>query len=263
MTTLAVNKPRAFELGDRNHLPVIAADIIFEGAAVGVQASTGYARPLTATDLFGGFALEKADNSVGAAAAINVLVMTQGEVQLSVSGAVATDIGQPVYATDDDTFTFLPTDAVYIGRVKRYVSSGVVVVAFDTLKNDDPYAAWPVRETLTGTKTFDAEDTGKAFFVTDAGDADALTLPAIADGFADALIVAIGAFGTTQLVVSPQAADGIRGPNITAADNKDVLLTKATQRRGDSVYITIGDADGYSARFGGIAGTPSAWTREA
>lgn len=170
-----------------------------------MQASTGYARPLTATDLFGGFA--EADNSVGAAAAISVLVMTQGEVQLSVSGAVATDIGQPVYATDDDTFTFLPTDAVYIGRVKRCVSSGVVVVAFDVLKNDDPYGAWPVRETLTGTKTFDAEDTGKAFFVTDAGDADALTLPAIADGFADALIVAIGAFGNTQLVVSPQAAD--------------------------------------------------------
>lgn len=262
MTTLAANKPRAYELGERNHLPVIASDIIYEGAAVGIQASTGYARPLTATDTFGGFALEKADNASGAAAAINTLVMTKGEAELSVSGAVITDVGQPVYATDDDTFTFLPTDAVYIGRVKRYVSAGVAVVAFDTAKNDDPYRAWPVRETLTGTKTFDAEDTGKAFFVTADGDADALTLPAIADGFADALIVAIGAFGTTQVVLNPQAADNVRGPNITAADDKDIRLTKATQRRGDSVYLTGGDADGYNARFGSLNGTPSAWTRE-
>lgn len=42
-----------------------------------------------------------------------------------------------------------------------------------------------------------------------------------------------------------------------------MLLAKATQRRGDNVYITLGDADGYSARFGSLTGTPSTWTREA
>ena len=59
MTTLAANKPRAYELGDQNDLPVIASDIIYEGAAVGIVKATGHARPLTSTDQFGGFALRQ------------------------------------------------------------------------------------------------------------------------------------------------------------------------------------------------------------
>ena len=41
MTTLAVDAPRDYELGDHNDLPVIAGDVIFEGAAVGLN-SGGY-----------------------------------------------------------------------------------------------------------------------------------------------------------------------------------------------------------------------------
>ena len=48
MTTLAANQPRAFEGGNRNEIPVIASDIIFEGAAVGVVDASGHARPLNA-----------------------------------------------------------------------------------------------------------------------------------------------------------------------------------------------------------------------
>jgi len=255
-TTLATNKPRAYELGSRNDYPVVAADIVYEGAAVGVVDASGHARPLTSSDKFVGFAEAKADNSAGAAAAINVRVVESGKIQLSVSGAVITDIGHPVYASDDDTFTFNPVGAVFVGFVHRYVSSGVVIVAFDALNYASPYAAWPIKETLTGTKTFDAQDCGKAFFCTDAADADALTLPAIADGLDDILIVAIGAYGSTQLVISPQAADSIRAADLAAVDNKDLLLTKATQRRGDWARIYLGDADGYSAS---IKGT---WTAE-
>ena len=93
MTTLAANTPRAYELGERNHIPVIAADIIYEGAAVGVVSGSGHARPLAAGDRFGGFAVAKADNSAGAAAAIYVEVVKSGEIQLSVTGAVITDVG--------------------------------------------------------------------------------------------------------------------------------------------------------------------------
>lgn len=245
MTTLAANKPRAFELGDRNHIPVIASDIIYEGAAVGIVDASGHARPLNAADRFAGFAEFKADNSAGAAAAINVQVVKSGEVQLSVTGAVITDVGQPVYASDDDTFSFNPADGAFIGFVKRYVSAGVAVVEFDTGKFLDPWAHKTVRETLTGTKTFDAQDCGKLFCVTDAGDADALTLPAIADGLGGLTILAVGAFGTTAVTVDPAAADMILGPDITGADNKDLICTKATQRRGDYVTLDLGDADGY------------------
>lgn len=255
MSTLAVDKPRAMELGERNDLPVIASDIIYEGAAVGLVDASGHARPLVGGDRFVGFAAAKCDNSAGAAAAKNVKVVQNGKVQLSVTGAVITDVGQPVYATDDDTFVFNPVGGTFIGLVTRFVSSGVVIVGFGP-QYVDPYAAWSVKETLTGTKTFDAQDCGKAFFCTDAADADALTLPAIADGLDDILIVAIGAYGSTALVISPAAADNIRAADLTAVDDKDLLLTKATQRRGDSARIYLGDADGYSASIKGI------WTKE-
>src|SRR3990167_3954498 len=138
MTTLAANSPRAYELGNRNQVPVIASDIIYEGAAGGIVGARGPARPLNAADRFAGFAESKADNSAGAAAAINVDLIKSGEIQLSVSGAVITDVGQPVYATDDDTFVFLPTAAVFVGFVKRFVSSGAAVVEFNAGIFQDP-----------------------------------------------------------------------------------------------------------------------------
>ena len=257
MTTLAANSPRAFEIGTRNEIPVIASDIIYEGAAVGIVDATGHARPLNAADRFAGFAEAKADNSAGAAAAINVRTVESGKVQLAVTGAVITDLGQPVYATDDDTFGFSPVAGAFIGFIHRFVSAGVAVVAFDALNYRDPWGHKTVRETLAGTKTFDAQDSGKLFAVTDAGDADALTLPAIADGLNGITILAVGAFGTTAVTIDPAAADMILGPDITGADNKDLILTKATQRRGDFVTLAYGDADGYSVTE--MRGT---WARE-
>lgn len=245
MTTLAANKPRAYELGERNHLPVIASDIIYEGAAVGLVDASGHARPLNAADRFVGFAVAKADNSAGAAAAINVEVVSAGEIELTVSDAVITDVGMAVYASDDDTFTMNPADGAFVGFVKRFVSAGVAVVEFDPSSIRDPWAHKTTRETLTGTKTFDAQDCGKLFCVTAAGDADALTLPAIADGLSGITILAVGAFGTTAVTIDPAAADMILGPDISGADNKDLICTKATQRRGDFVTLVCGDADGY------------------
>jgi hypothetical protein len=261
MTTLAVNKPRSFEGGNRNAFPVIAADIIYEGAAVGLVAASGHARPLAAFDRFAGFAEARADNSAGAAAAINVRVIESGKIQLPVAGAVITDQaidGLPVYASDDDTFSFNPADGSFIGFFDRFVSAGVGIVRFDANAFRDPWAGYSKRETLAAAKTFDAEDSGKLFCVTDAGDADALTLPAIAAGLSGLTILAVGAFGTTAVTIDPNAADMILGPDITGADNKDLVLTKATQRRGDFVELIAGDADGYMVtRLRGI------WAREA
>lgn len=258
MTTLAADSVRTKEIGEVNTLAVIADDIIYEGAAIGVVVSTGNARPLVAGDRFGGFAQTRADNDGGASAAINVQIVQKGKVQLSVSSAVITDVGQPVYATDDDTFVFNPVGASFIGFVLRYVSAGVVMVDFDAMNMRDPWAHKTVRETLTGTKTFDAEDCGKLFCVTDAGDADALTLPAIATGLSGLTILAVGAFGSTAVTISPAAADMILGPDITGADDKDLICTKATQRRGDFVTLIAGDADGYM-----VTELRGIWAREA
>jgi hypothetical protein len=241
MTTLAANKPRAYELGDRNELPVIASDIIYEGAAVGIVAGTGHARPLAAGDKFGGFAEAKADNSSGSAADINVRTVSQGEIELSVTGAVITDVGQPVYATDDDTFAFSPVGGSFIGFVKRFVSAGVVVVEFDAQAYRDPWAAYTVREAISDNKTLDIEDNGKLFVVT--ADAKVITLPAVATPV-NCVIMNGGAFGTVAVNISPDAADKIQGPDLPGTNDKDLINTKATARRGDFVKLMTGDANG-------------------
>jgi hypothetical protein len=241
MTTLAANSPRILEGGHVNEFPVIAADIVYEGAAVGLVAGTGHARPLAAADRFAGFAIQKADNSAGAAAATTVRVQESGKIQLSVSGAVITDVGQPVYATDDDNFVFSPVAGVFVGFVHRFVSSGVVVVDFDAPKYQDPHAEYTVRETISADKTLDIEDNGKLFWVDT--DAKIVTLPAVATPV-NCKIVNGGAFGTVAVNISPAAADKVQGPDLPGNDNKDLINTKATAKRGDFAVLTTGDANG-------------------
>lgn len=240
MTTLSVNTPRAFELGDRNEFPVIESDIIFEGAAVGIVKASGHARPLTSVDKFAGFAEAKADNSAGGAAAITVRTVKEGAVELPVSGAVITDKNLPVYAQDDNAFSFNPVSGVFIGFASRFVSAGYMVVEFDVDNFVDPWAGY-ICETVADDKTLDVEDTGKAFFVT--VDAKTITLPATAVAIICA-IVNMGAFGTVAVNVSPNASDKIMGPDIAGADNKDLINTKATANRGDFVRVRLGHADG-------------------
>lgn len=254
MVTLAANTPRAFEIGSRNEIPVVAADIIFEGAAVGVVSGTGHARPLAVGDRFAGFAEAKADNAAGAAAATNVRAVESGKIQLTVASAVITDVGQPVYATDDDTFTLSPVGGVFVGFVHRFVSAGVAVVAFDALNYEDPYRDYSVREAISVNKTLDSEDSGKLFLVDT--DAVVVTLPAVATP-ALCKIINGGAFGAVAVTISPQAVDSIEAPDITAADDKDIINTKATARRGDFAVLGFADAAGYAVTE--LSGT---WARQ-
>jgi len=130
MSTLALNKPRAYEEGEFNDLPAIVTDIIYEGSAVGL--SSGYARPLVAGDAFQGFAVKKCDNSAGAAGDKNVRVRKVGEIEIDVTGVTGvTDVGSTVYASDDDTFTLASTSNSSIGKIVRYVSGTTVVVHFE------------------------------------------------------------------------------------------------------------------------------------
>jgi len=83
-----------------------------------------------------------------------------------------------------------------------------------------------------------------------------ITLPAV-----EGIGVGVGniaGFGVAKVSVSPNAVDMIEGPGITAADDKDIINTKATARRGDHVIVVYGDANGW--RISKIVGT---WAREA
>lgn len=242
MTTLAKDSARTHELGDINSHPVIASDIIYEGAYVGDNGS-GYARPLSAGDVPFGFAERKVDNASGSAGDKRIRVLTKGKILLSVSGAVITDVGQPVYASDDNTFVFLPTDNSFVGKVYRWVSSGVVIVEYDIGNMPDPYGDGP-RETLSVNKTLDDQDTAKTFFVDT--DAVVVTVPAAASSGAitRCKVVNIAAFGVALVSVSPHTDDKIMGPDLAGANNKDVQNTKATAQRGDYVVFSQGHTDG-------------------
>lgn len=254
--TLAANKPRSYELGERNDLTLVASTQIFEGAAVGIVKSTGLARSLQSTDRFGGFAEQRVDSTAGADFrwyGTMVSVVDEGEVELSVTGATITDVGLPVYATDEDTFSLSPVGGVFIGFVKRYVSSGVIVVEFDADSFQDPYAGW-THVLKSANYTVDATNTGQWLWVDT--DAVVITLPAV-EGINFVRVGNLGSYGTVGISVAPNAADMIEGPGITAADNKAIVNTKATAQRGDWIEIANGDANGWSAKFKGI------WARAA
>lgn len=136
MTTLAADLSRDYEVNEDpifNDLPVIASDIIYEGAAVGDNAS-GNARPHVQGDPFWGFADQKVDNSSGSAGDKNVRVRQQGTVKLVVASVASiADVGEAVYAIDDNSFTLVTTSNTQIGKVVRHISSTTCMVRFQSL----------------------------------------------------------------------------------------------------------------------------------
>lgn len=125
---LAANSPRNYDLGDINTFGVKATSQIYEGSAVG--SSGGYARALVAGDIFLGFSKEKV-LGLASDGLNNVNVVTRGQVQLTITSIAVTDIGKPVYASDDGTFTLTQGSNSRIGRVYRYVTTNTCIVEFD------------------------------------------------------------------------------------------------------------------------------------
>jgi hypothetical protein len=136
MPTLTQDAPRTYEvsyLDEFNDLPVAAAVTIFEGAAVGDNAA-GFMRKLVALDPFMGFAVRKADNAAGAAGALNARLRERGKIVLDVAGVTgAGDVGDTVYASDDNTFTKTATANTTIGKIARFISGTKCVVFFESV----------------------------------------------------------------------------------------------------------------------------------
>lgn len=109
-------------------LPVDDNVVIYKGALVGRNRSTGYARPLAAGDDFLGVAYAKVDNTLAGHTAGGTLVKLQQNVDVvhALSGAVAGDIGKDAYASADDTLTLTPTGNSRVGRVAAVEEAGVV-----------------------------------------------------------------------------------------------------------------------------------------
>lgn len=98
---------------------------------------------------------------------------------------------------------------------------GGVVNADTTVKN----SAYTVVTTTDSGKIFEVEGGNDVTF----------TLPAIAIGNTFTFVYT-GADGNGSITLSPNAADGVSYAG-SATDNKDLILTKATAKRGDTVTI--------------------------
>lgn len=126
---MAASKNTVFveETGDRNVIPVASTKRLFQGAMAFLDAS-GYATPVPG-EVFLGHVVDEADNRAGGNAAIKVETRYGRYCgQVALSSVALTDVGAPVYATDDNTLSLA---GVYqVGKVKRYVSVNVAVVEF-------------------------------------------------------------------------------------------------------------------------------------
>lgn len=130
MATKTEDGALTLELGDIGEIPMVASDIIYEGSAVGDNAS-GYARPLVAADPFLGFAEQQVDNSAGVAGAKNIRVRERGKVVAACTGVTGVgDVGTLVYMSDDDTFTLTSASNTLVGKITRFVSGTTVVIAY-------------------------------------------------------------------------------------------------------------------------------------
>jgi hypothetical protein len=253
MATLAADSPRVFEIGPdtlENELPVIASDIIYDGAAVGESGTTGTFRPLVSGDNFAGFAYKQADNSAGAAGDVKVKVYQRGQAVLSVTGVSAdTQYGDMVYATDDDTFT-LTAGGTLVGRFVRWVSSTKCVVSFiaSCLRSEKR------SEVITRTASYTVlvGDSGKTFSSKGAAGAITFSLPAAVPGLKYRFYVG----AAQELRIDPDGTETISLPSTGVAGAAGKYLT--ANAIGETVELECCEAGTWAAFA--FTGT---WTAEA
>lgn len=134
MTALTENKKLDEKVGKLVAHPVVASDIIYQGALVKVNAA-GYLAPCSseAGAVFAGVAYEQKDNSAGAAGAVSCRVQKEGRFLMTGSGFSQANVGDKVYASDDQTLTL--TNAVglqCVGVIDEYVSATQAWVKIDS-----------------------------------------------------------------------------------------------------------------------------------
>ncbi len=100
-------------------LPVKDNVVIYKGAFVGRDRSTGYARALSAGDEFLGIAYAQADNTVSGHTAGGITVRLHQFVDIvhTLTGVDVDDIGKDVYANTDSNLTLTPTGNSRVGRI--------------------------------------------------------------------------------------------------------------------------------------------------
>lgn len=133
MTALGNERPMKIQVigQDWDAYPAAAVDL-YEGAMIGINAS-GYARAWVLGDKFVGHAKVSCLNASGAAGDQQVFVYKgRYRAKVAVPNVAITDaiVGATVYALDSGTLSL--RIGFKVGKVIRYISSGIAVVEFDT-----------------------------------------------------------------------------------------------------------------------------------
>ena len=137
MTQLGANLQRSYVLGDDVEYPA-STGAVYEGSAAGL--TSGYARQLTAGDRFVGFVTRGCASS--SANGTNVIkVRRRGRLILPVSGVAITDVHNPVYASDGNTFTLTAGSNTLIGHIVAKVGTDLADVEFNAEAAVEYYGA--------------------------------------------------------------------------------------------------------------------------
>lgn len=135
MTALVQNVDRKEKEGKLLAAPVVASDIIYNGALVKFNAA-GFLAPCAAEAgaVFAGVAYEKVDNSAGSAGDKTCRVNKYGAYLMSGTGFSQSDVGSSVYASDDDTVsTTQASNEQEVGKIVEFISSTQVRVRIDNV----------------------------------------------------------------------------------------------------------------------------------
>jgi len=110
----------------------MAVDIIYRGAIV-MHNAAGFLAPAAtgAGSYFAGIAEEEIDNSGGSAGDVECKYKRTGVYLLTSSGLAQADVGDKVYASDDQTITQTSTNNVLVGQIEKFVSATQVWVKLE------------------------------------------------------------------------------------------------------------------------------------
>ncbi len=248
MTTLAVDSPQILVGGDMGSVPIIASDIVFEGAMVGDNGA-GYGRPLVAGDKFLGHSIFRVTNASAVAGAFNIRLRTGKYRLVCPLVGLITDIGQPVYASDDQVLSLIgsitTTVNSYVGRITRYVSATKMEIEFETCGQDE-FDPNPNRDVKADDFNVTAStDCGKVIYVT--VNAKIATLPSTVAGYKSTIVNGAG-FSVAGIVVDFQSGDkSLGGCGLAAgSDGAAITNTQGTAQRGDFLTLLGDGADGYN-----------------
>lgn len=129
MAALTEAKEVAEKSGLKLDLPM-AVDIVYRGAICKINAA-GYVAPAAAEAgaVFAGIAYEDVDNSGGSAGDKSVKVMREGVFLLEGTSLAQADVGEKVYASDDQTVSSTQgANEQEVGTIVEFVSATQVWV---------------------------------------------------------------------------------------------------------------------------------------